>query len=209
MTTFEHILLGASGAMAAGLHRRSWELVAIAGAAAVLPDWDGLAILFGAAAFDHLHRAVGHSVIVATLVATGAAVLEHRFRLLARCGSLLGRIVSDLPTSANPSGRRPAPALCVFVAVVATWSHLAADLLFSGHAQLSDWGLKLLWPFSDRTFVYPAVRWGDPCPTIIFVAGMFGMFGWRNRLQVVAALTLASLVGYIAWRAFVLHHTPG
>ncbi len=87
---------------------------------------------------------------------------------------------------------------------LATWSHLAADLLFSGHAHLSDWGLKLFWPFSQTTYVFPAVRWGDPVPTIILVAGMFAMLRWRARVQGLAALTLVALVGYIASRATVL-----
>ncbi len=86
-------------------------------------------------------------------------------------------------------------------AVLVTLNHLAADLLFSGHAHLSDWGLKLFWPFSQQAYVFPAVRWGDAVPTIILVAGMFAMLRWRGRVQGVAALTLFALVGYIALRA--------
>jgi len=46
MTTYEHAMLGITGALAAGLHRRyGWQIVAMAGVTAVLPDWDGLSLL--------------------------------------------------------------------------------------------------------------------------------------------------------------------
>lgn len=209
MTTFEHAMLGTTGALAVGLHHRSWQLVAMAGIASVLPDWDGLSILFGTAAFDHLHRAVGHSLFVATGVAILLALAEYRLQLLTRCGVLMAGRIEGIPfatTSQNDAnmGVQQGIALGILVSVLATWSHLAADLLFSGHAQLSDWGLKLFWPFSSATYVFPTVRWGDPLPTLILVAGMFAMLRWHSRVQGVAALTLVALVGYIAARAFVL-----
>jgi inner membrane protein len=206
MTTFEHAMLGTTGALAVGLQRRSWQIVAWAGIASVLPDWDGLSILFGAAAFDRIHRAVGHSLFVATGVAIVLAVVEYRLRLLSRCGVLLARRVEGIPLQSLPeegaaSTSREGIVLWAVVAMVATWSHLAADLLFSGHAQLSEWGLQLFWPISQTAYVFPAVRWGDPLPTIILVAGMFAMLRWRSRVQGLAALTLVALVGYIALRA--------
>ncbi len=209
MTTFEHAMLGTTGALAAGLHRRSWQIVAMAGVASILPDWDGLSIVFGAAAFDQIHRAVGHSVLVATGVAIVLAAAEYRLQLLSRCGALLGRRIEGISLQMPPEGGsnttvREGLLLWIVVAVLATWGHLAADLLFSGHAQLSDWGLKLLWPFSQTTYVFPAVRWGDALPTIILVVGMFAMLRWRSRVQWLAALTLLALVGYIASRALFL-----
>lgn len=205
MTTFEHAMLGATGAMAVGLHRRSWEIVALAGVAAVLPDWDGLSILFGAAPFDQFHRTVGHSVLVATIVAVLVALAEYRLRLIARVVAMLGRRVEGLtpePEVSNGSAAvKTGVLLWTLTAVLATWSHLAADLVFSGHAQLADWGLKLFWPVSQTSYVFPAVRWGDPLPTIILVVGMFGMLRRRSHVQAGAALTLLVLVGYIAARA--------
>ena len=56
----------------------------------------------------------------------------------------------------------------------------------SGHATLDDWGLPLLWPFSDRRWVFPMVRWGDAVPTAIFVAGMFAMVRWPGRREWIA-----------------------
>ena len=65
MTVFEHAMLGVTGTLAVGLHRRyGWKIVAAAGAVAVLPDWDGLSILFGAAAYGKVHRAWGRLLSV-------------------------------------------------------------------------------------------------------------------------------------------------
>lgn len=202
-------MLGSAGALAAGLHRRGWEIVALAGVAAVVPDWDGLSLLFGAAAFDRLHRAAGHSLLVATALAVVLAAIEYRARLIARCGSLLAERIEGIPVP-GPSGGdrdashgRPRAGLLVWsaVAILATWSHLAADLVFSGHASLPDWGLKLFWPFSEKSYVFPAVRWGDPLPTILLLAGAFAMLRWKSATQAIAALTILGLVGYIALRA--------
>lgn len=201
-------MLGTTGALAAGLQRRSWQIVAMAGVASVLPDWDGLSILFGAAAFDQIHRAVGHSILVATAVAIALALAEYRFRLMARLAALLGRRVEGMPAEVTDltkgTATREGVGIWTLTAVLATWSHLAADLVFSGHAELSDWGLKLLWPVSQTTCVFAAVRWGDVWPTIILVLGMFAMLRWRSCTQRLATLTLLALVGYIALRAFVL-----
>jgi hypothetical protein len=211
MTTFEHAMLGATGAMAAGLHRRGWEIVAVATVAAVLPDWDGLSLLFGASAYDRFHRVLGHSVFTATLIALGATLAEYHFRLLPRCRTLLARYVQGIPEQVpHPEEGSSSPKelrLWLIVAVLATASHLVADILFSGHATLSDWGLKVFWPFSDHEYAFPVVRWGDPLPTVILVAGMFAMLRWRTRVQGLAALTLAALVGYIAIRASFLPYS--
>jgi len=207
MTTFEHAMLGTTGALAVGLHHRGWQIVGLAGMAAVLPDWDGLSLLFGPTVFDQVHRTAGHSLITATLVAVVFAAVEYRLRLLRRCACFLGRRVEGLPVDPHSDDEdlaREGLLIWSLTAVAASASHLAADLLFSGHASLSDWGLKLFWPLSDRVFVYPAVHWGDPVPTILLVAGMFAMLRWRTRLQRLATLTLAALVGYIALRATVL-----
>jgi hypothetical protein len=46
MTTFEHAMLGINGVLASGIHRRfGWQIVALAGIAAVAPDWDGIPML--------------------------------------------------------------------------------------------------------------------------------------------------------------------
>lgn len=211
MTTFEHAMLGATGAMAAGLHRRGWEIVALATVAAVLPDWDGLSLLLGASAFDQFHRVLGHSVFTATLIALGGTLAEYHFRLLPRCRALLARYVQGIPDqpACSKESSSSVKELCLWliVAVLATASHLVADILVSGHATLSDWGLKLFWPFSDRAYAFPVIHWGDPLPTVILIAGMFAMLRWRARVQGLAALTLVALVGYIALRVSFLPYS--
>jgi len=208
MTTFEHAMLGVNGALAAGLDRRwGWPIVALAGFVAVLPDWDGLAILFGVAVFDRVHRTVGHNLLVCLSLGALVAALEYRFSLALRVKQWAGRHLRA-PASQEPSPKRSVFRLgelstWVIVGVVASLSHLAADVVFSGHPKLSDWGLRLLWPFSDRLWAYPLVSWGDPGATLVFVAGMFAMLRWRSSRQLIAGLTLTLVLGYVSMRSMI------
>jgi hypothetical protein len=88
----------------------------------------------------------------------------------------------------------------ILVAIVAALSQLPVDMVISGAATLSDWELRPFWPFSNVAWVFPMVRWGDVGITLIFVAGMFAMVRWRSRLQLIACLTLASVVFYAVVR---------
>lgn len=205
MTTYEHVMLGVTGSLAAGLHRRGgWEIVAMAGVVAALPDWDGLSILLGAEAFDRFHRAVGHNLLVAGLLGAAWAAWDYRGGATRRVVQVGMRCFPSLQWKETAPRRRGfdagALSLWIAVGVLASLSHLAADLVYSGHEDLSDWGLKLLWPFSDRSYVYPLVRWGDVGATLIFAAGMLAMARWRERLQAIAALTLFGVLGYIGVR---------
>ncbi len=49
--------------------------------------------------------------------------------------------------------------LWLVVGVVAAYSHLLMDILFSIGKDLPVWGVPLFWPFSGATFAYPMVRW--------------------------------------------------
>jgi membrane-bound metal-dependent hydrolase YbcI (DUF457 family) len=205
MTTFEHAMVGVNGTLAVGLHRRyAWPIVAMAGVAAVVPDWDGLSILFGARVFDQVHRAVGHNLLVAVLVGAVLAAIEYRYGVALRLKEFAGKWLRMFASEESPPQRSRFRAselfLWVAVGITASLSHLAGDLVFSGHETLSDWGLKLLWPFSDQVWAYPLVHWGDPGVTLIFVGGMFAMIRWRPRVQGIALLTLILVVGYIALR---------
>ena len=208
MTTYEHAMLGVTGAMAVGLHRKyGWEIVALAGFVAVLPDWDGLSLFFGAATFDRLHRTLGHNLLIGLLLGLAVAALEYRYRLARRLKQCLGRRMSMFASkggSPKPSDFRP-PGLCICLvtAVLASLSHLAADLVFSGHEVLSDWGIRLFWPFSDRFWAYPMVSWGDPAVTVLFAGGMFAMVRWPSRLPAIAQLTLTLVLTYIAIRGLI------
>ncbi len=92
MTTFEHAMLGVTGALGAGLHRRyGWQIVALGGLVAVLPDWDGVSILFGAAVFDRVHRTLGHNLPICILLGALVAALDYRYSLIARARTFVGR----------------------------------------------------------------------------------------------------------------------
>ena len=70
MTTYEHAMVGIDGALALGLQRRhGWQIVALAGLAANLPDCDGLTILFGVHAYAEGHRVWAHNLLIAGLLA--------------------------------------------------------------------------------------------------------------------------------------------
>jgi hypothetical protein len=197
-------MLGVTGTLAVGLHRRyGWKIVAAAGVVAVLPDWDGLSILFGAAAYDHVHRAWGHNLLVAGL--SGATVMAC---LCCIPRTRRGKNQSEMraPISDPAGSRQPCfahmgrVALWATVGVLASLSHLAADLLYSGHETLADWGILMFWPFSQQTFAYPMVPWGDVGTTLIFVASMFAMLRWPARLQSISQVTLVLVVVYIVLR---------
>lgn len=238
MTTYEHALLGATGAIAAGLHRPyGWPIVGMAAVAALLPDWDGLSILLGADVLDRVHRVIGHNLAVCVLLGAAFAAADYRWGMILRVQRWTGRrmrmfaIEDGLPKRVGfidlcivnarikgvPPGDRASPSLIghagvnkgrdlgvwVSVGVAASLSHLAADLVYSGHAKYADWGLKLFWPFSDRAFVYPMVPWGDIGAAAILSVGMFAMIRWRSRVQTIAGTTLAAVAGYIVCRGIV------
>jgi membrane-bound metal-dependent hydrolase YbcI (DUF457 family) len=202
MTTIEHALLGANLVLATGLEKKfGWQLVALSAVCAVVPDWDGLTILWSVSLFDVAHRAWGHNLLVCSLVALFIAAVDYRHDVVTRTAR---RLVQWMKF-AVPEDRLAIRVifswsglmLWFFVALIATWSHLVGDLVFSGTATLSDWGLKLLLPFSERVFVYPLISWGDVGVTIIFVLGMFAMLRWKNQTAWIARLTLIAAIGYI------------
>lgn len=203
MTTFEHAMLGVNGALASGLqHRYGWRVAAFAGLAAITPDWDGLTIVGGMQLFDQAHRAWGHSFASCLLVAVLLVAFDTRFDLMGWGRRTLERLLDSKDKRIDP---RPEPsalrcAVWFWVAVLAMLSHLAADLVYSGAEGLSDWELKLLWPFSQQGFVYPMVRWGDVGVTLIFVAGIFAMLRWRRHVRAIACGTLGCTIVYIAGR---------
>lgn len=207
MTTYEHAMLGVTGSMAAGLDRRfGWPIVAFAATASVLPDWDGLGILLGPRMFDLLHRTAGHNLLVACLLGAVAGLLDYRYSLICRTVDLIGRwsrwVRSQVTVPIRTVFSTGELWVWIGVGVVASLGHLATDMVFSGHARLADWGLQLLWPFSDQAWVFPMVRWGDVGATLVFVAGMFAMLRLPLHRQAVARLTLLALVGYIVIRGF-------
>jgi membrane-bound metal-dependent hydrolase YbcI (DUF457 family) len=204
MTVFEHAMVGINGAMAADLHRRhGWPIVAIAGFTAILPDWDGLTILFGPSWYSQGHRVWGHNLLVAGLLGLLVSALAHRFDAPTRIQQWLGRhwralaLAGDSASASRRSSRLP---LWLAVGVLATYSHLLADIVFSAGRDTPVWGVPVGWPFSRTAWAYPLVPWGDLGATVIFIAGMFAMVRWHAWTRTIAASTLALVVGYVMVR---------
>lgn len=192
MTVYEHAMFGATLALAAGAQRRQgWGLVATAAAAAALPDWDGLSIAFGGAAYAAVHRVWGHNLLAAVLGGATVGVIGY---LVAR--SARGRRATAPPPAFSAS----ALVLWATVGALAGLSHLPADLVFNGGADLPAWPVPLLWPFSTRGWALPLVAWGDVTVTLLFVAEMFALYRWPGHARGIAALTLAAGSAYLLLR---------
>ena len=205
MTIFEHALVGINGTLAGSLQKRhGWQIVALAGVAAVVPDWDGLTIGFSSSLFAQGHRVWGHNLLACMLTGLVLGAADYRFDLVTRAARRLARLlplgVSDEQLKIRDRFSLRGLATWTVVGTLATFSHLAGDLVVSGTATLADWELPLLWPFSDRGWVFPMVPWGDAGITITFVAGMFAMIRWKSRRQLVSRLTLAAVVTYVVAR---------
>jgi membrane-bound metal-dependent hydrolase YbcI (DUF457 family) len=201
-------MLGINGALAVGLHRRfGWQIVAMSGFAAVSPDWDGLTIIVSPIAFAEGHRVWGHNLLACVLLGILIGTLDYQFDLVSRAGKLLTKLLRlrTSPDELTPRVERTAcgQLVWILVAIVAAFSQLPADMLVSGSKTLPDWELKLLWPFSDRGWVYPMVSWGDVGITLIFIVGMFAMIKWKTRVQPIAAMTLLGVATYIVIRGTV------
>ncbi len=201
-------MLGIDGVLALGLHRKyGWQLVALAGVAATLPDWDGLSILVNAQWFNESHRVWGHNLLSCLVLGLLIGGCDYRWDLVTRVARGLSRLGRweiapsqlDVRHHCNWSGLR----IWLLTATLAALSHLSADLVVSGTATLGDWSLPLLWPWSNWGFVFPLVRWGDAAISVVFVVGMFAMVRWRSRTQHIARYTLAGVFAYLVVRGLV------
>jgi hypothetical protein len=206
MTVFEHAMLGGTLTLALGVRRRhGWSIVLMAGAAAALPDWDGLSLAFGPTAYSTVHRTWGHNLVAAVgagVLAGGLGLVCHHSVRVRQQATLLLRKLGQRPADEDAPPPFSAHALIVWLAVgvLAGVSHLPADLIYSTAPPTPDWPVPLLWPFSGRGWSYPILGWGDPGPTVIFVAAMFALYRWRTRAQLVAWITLLALGTYLAVR---------
>ncbi len=205
MTTYEHAMLGITGVLAAGLHRRfGWPIAALGAVAAVSPDWDGLTIAAGPGAFAATHRLWGHNVLVCVLSGLLLGILDYQFDVTTRCGRFLVRKLRLVVPGGLPQVHETRClsgfAVWVSVAILAALSHLAGDLVFSGTATLPDWELRPWWPFTSTGYVYPLVAWGDAGASVVFAAGMLAMWKWPGRLQLISAATLACVTLYVVLR---------
>ena len=205
MTTLEHAFVGANFVLASGFHRRfGWQLAAAGGVAAVLPDWDGITICWSVSLFDAAHRCWGHGLLPCVLVAMVFAVCDYRFDIMSRLARFFVKWLRVQVAMEPLETRRHFTMSGLFawivLAIIASLSHLAADVVVSGTATLSDWDVKIFWPFSERGVVYPLVPWGDVGNMAILLIGMFAMLRWKNRVQLIATLTLLGVIGYTSVR---------
>jgi membrane-bound metal-dependent hydrolase YbcI (DUF457 family) len=210
MTTYEHAMLGGTLALAVGAHRRhGWPLVFTAGAAAALPDWDGLSLAFGPAAYSTAHRVWGHNVLAAVLaggLVGGLGYLcYHSARVRGKAHAFLEKL-GQPPTTPEPPPPSSAHAFVVWVAVgvLAGLCHLPADLIYGNSPGTTGWPVPLLWPFSPRGWSLPLLGWGDLGPTLIFIGEMFALYRWQARAQLIAWPTLLAVAGYLAIRWIIL-----
>src|SRR5437588_2902053 len=111
MMYYDHAMIGATLALAAGARRKHGPaIVVMAALAGALPDWDALSGRWGPDAYRAIHRVWGHNLLAATLASSlfGAAaylgLLSVRVRRTER--SALTPFQPHLPESldAQPSG---------------------------------------------------------------------------------------------------------
>jgi hypothetical protein len=202
VTIFEHTMVGVSLALAAGAHRRhGWGVVAMAGLAGGLCDWDGLSLLFGAGAYARVHRVWAHNLLVAVVLGVLAGALGYRFRVSSQgrrfAVALTARFVPGATPGPFPGYSAQALGVWVMLGVLASLSHLPADLVYAGHPDLPTWPVPLLWPFSDRGWAWPVVPWGDLGATLLLVGEMFALYRWPAYAQPLACLALTAVGAYV------------
>ena len=205
MTTIEHALLGSYLVLASGANRQfGWQLVAVAGVAAVVPDWDGLTMLYSASLCDVAHRCWGHALAVCLPIAFLMAIFDYRYDFVTRltrfCVRRFRVAVDESKLISRSTFHTKGYLAWSLATSVATLSHVCTDMIFSGHANFADWPIKIFWPVSEIGFVFPMVPWGDVGVTIIFFCGLFAMVRWHKMTQRIAILTIATAAVYIVAR---------
>lgn len=194
MVYYDHALVGATLAVAAGLQRRhGWAAVALAALAAMLPDWDATSKHVSPAAYAQGHRVWGHNLFAAT--AAGAA--------LGGVGYLIHRSRSHRspPPPAGPDG--PGPWVVVGVAVA--WSHPLLDLLYCGQGTDVEWPVRLFWPLSQQGFGLPCVPWADWGATAVLSVGLLACVLEGAYRRGCAAASLVVLGLYVGARGAQLN----
>jgi membrane-bound metal-dependent hydrolase YbcI (DUF457 family) len=205
MTIYEHAILGINGALALGLQNRyDWQIVALEGVVAILPDWDGLSIVLGMKWYSLGHRVWGHNFLVAGVLAAVVSWAIYRFEMLSRIQQWLAAHWTAFAENGHTidvqQSDRGTLAVWIIVGLGAAYSHLLADTVFSIGKNLPLWGVPLFWPFSTAEIAFPLVPWGDIGATIIFAASRFLMLRWPKKTSQTAFASLALVVCYIVMR---------
>lgn len=195
MTTPEHAMLAVSLTAAVRLHERFGAAVLFtAAAAAVAPDWDGLAGIVDLRHFDHGHRVWGHGLLPAVLAGGLIAAADWATGASRRAAAALRTLDGTRPFLIG----RPTCATSACVGIAAAVSHLPADIVVSGADGIEDWPVSVLWPLPGPQVVYPMLRWGDPGPTAVFVLAAFAAASGRLSATAAARWGLTPLVIYLA-----------
>lgn len=199
MTFYEHAMIGINGTLALGLNRRyGWQIVAFAGLAALLPDLDGLTIILGPSLYAEGHRLWGHNLLVAGLVAAIVSAVIYQTDAITKSQKWLAKRWKALSvTDERPPHRHSELLFWIVVGVLAAYSHLLMDIMFSVGENLPVWGVPLFWPFSKTEWAYPLVPWGNIGATVILAMSMFLMVRWPTWIRTVATSSLVTVAGYM------------
>lgn len=196
MVHYDHAMLGATLAVAAGALRRvGWLAVIFAALAGTAPDWDATPKHLSPRAYQLGHRVWGHNLFVATLAGVALGLLGH----------LIHRSRSNPPSppASPPAGVGYWIALCVLI----LWSHPLMDLLYCGLDRDADWPVRLFWPLTREGYAAPWVPWSDWGATAILAAGLVAVAAAGRFRQGAACASLLALALYVAARG--LTHATG
>lgn len=192
MEYYDHAMLGAVVALATGTQRKyGLPVVATASLAAALPDWDAVPYPKGTPSYRLVHRVWGHNLLVATLASSLIGAIGYLCWQSARRGP---------PADSVKPRRFSAQALAVWVVVVilASLSHLLADVCYSGPGYLPEMPVALLWPFSHYSVALPLVPWTDRGVTWILGVTLAAACFRPAASRLLAIVGLVVVIGYIA-----------
>lgn len=189
MMYYDHAMLGAALALGVGAGRRQgWPIVAMAAVAAMLPDWDDLSTVVDPTIRRQVHRVWGHALVSA--IPSGA--------LLGAAGYLCWRAARGRSHAPSASGH--ALGVWALVGMMAAASHLVADVIYSAATGAADWPVALLWPFARQAWAVPLFTCDDRGATAILGGGLLAVCALPSFGRLLAWLTLATLVGFVALR---------
>jgi membrane-bound metal-dependent hydrolase YbcI (DUF457 family) len=192
MMYYDHAMVGAALAVAAGAHRRhGWSIVAMAALTAMLPDWDDVPRFFGPVLRRDAHRVWGHNL----LVGVPSAALFAAFCWLCRRAA---RSRWSPPACADPPIDRERSTLGTWMAVgvLAALGHLLTDVIWSADPEGPPWPVAFLWPFSRRGLAVPVLASEDRMATVLLAVGLAAMWCRPALARLLAGLTLVAVAAY-------------